>query len=63
MTAEKKRQREDLAAKDDQIDVLIAQQDRLLTELTDVAARLKAVLSAGQSDLDAQKDIKRGRRA
>ena len=63
MTAEKRQQRADLDAKDGQIDILIAQQDRLLTELTDVAATLKAVLSAGQSDLDVQKDIsKKGRR-
>jgi hypothetical protein len=59
MTAVKRSERDELVAKDRRIDDLVAQAEKLVTDLNVTVADMKRILAAAQANVDAQQQASR----
>jgi len=59
MSAVKKDQRDELLAKDRRIDDLVAQAEKLVTDLNVTVADMKRILAVAQVNVEVQKKISR----
>jgi len=59
MSAAKKDQRDELLAKDRRIDDLVAQAEKLVTDLNVTVADMKRILAAAQANVEVQQKISR----
>jgi hypothetical protein len=59
MSAAKKDQRDELIAKDRRIDDLVAQAERLVTDLNVTVADMKRILAVAQVNVEVQQKISR----
>jgi hypothetical protein len=59
MTAVKRSERDELIAKDRRIDDLVAQAEKLVTDLNVTVADMKRILAAAQANVDAQQQASR----
>jgi len=59
MSAAKKDQRDELLAKDRRIDDLVAQAEKLVTDLNVTVADMKRILAVAQANVEVQQKISR----